>query len=221
MASALALAAHTIAVGHSDGNGAEDVAITVSYSLNCFYNLNSRVPTFRFGTGHIYNHGPPAPPPPPALPPAHDAPSRGQRSRTATKGSTRATARSCSSRATCSSAPRARCSRPTSGTPSRAGTTLAGGGATPRPPARSRLPRTRPPSSRPWACTRSSSPPPARRSRSERPGGRMGEACRHVRLVGPLWGLLGGPLAFVTMGSQMPRNTRCRPLRCLTTTDTC
>ncbi|KAG8790147.1 hypothetical protein FRC12_012676 [Ceratobasidium sp. 428] len=43
-------------VGHSDSNGAEDKAITVTFALNKWYNLNSRMPSFRFGTGHIYNN---------------------------------------------------------------------------------------------------------------------------------------------------------------------
>ncbi|KAG8718019.1 hypothetical protein FRC09_013293 [Ceratobasidium sp. 395] len=43
-------------VGHSDNNGAEDKAITVTFALNKWYNLNSRMPSFRFGTGHIYNN---------------------------------------------------------------------------------------------------------------------------------------------------------------------
>ncbi|KAF4580521.1 hypothetical protein EYR38_003120 [Pleurotus pulmonarius] len=43
-------------VGHSDNNGAEDVAITVTYANNYFSNLNSRTPSFRFGTGHIFNN---------------------------------------------------------------------------------------------------------------------------------------------------------------------
>jgi pectate lyase len=43
-------------VGHSDSNEDEDKAITVTYALNKWYNLNSRLPSFRFGTGHIYNN---------------------------------------------------------------------------------------------------------------------------------------------------------------------
>ncbi|KAJ8502945.1 hypothetical protein ONZ45_g11304 [Pleurotus djamor] len=43
-------------VGHSDSNGSEDVAITVTYANNHFFNLNSRTPSFRFGTGHIFNN---------------------------------------------------------------------------------------------------------------------------------------------------------------------
>ncbi|KAG9075965.1 hypothetical protein FRC06_009785, partial [Ceratobasidium sp. 370] len=30
--------------------------ITVTYALNKWYNLNSRMPSFRFGTGHIFNN---------------------------------------------------------------------------------------------------------------------------------------------------------------------
>ncbi|KAF8693146.1 hypothetical protein RHS03_08427, partial [Rhizoctonia solani] len=43
-------------VGHSDSNEDEDKAITVTYALNKWYNLNSRLPSFRFGTGHIFNN---------------------------------------------------------------------------------------------------------------------------------------------------------------------
>ncbi|KAI0390223.1 polysaccharide lyase family 1 protein [Xylariaceae sp. FL0594] len=43
-------------VGHSDSNGSEDIGhLTVTYANNYFKNLNSRGPSFRFGTGHIYN----------------------------------------------------------------------------------------------------------------------------------------------------------------------
>jgi pectate lyase len=30
---------------------------TVTYAYNYWSNLNSRTPSFRFGTGHIYNNG--------------------------------------------------------------------------------------------------------------------------------------------------------------------
>lgn len=44
-------------VGHSDSNSAEDKGhLTVTYKHNYFKNLNSRTPSFRFGTGHIYNN---------------------------------------------------------------------------------------------------------------------------------------------------------------------
>lgn len=43
-------------IGHSDDNGAEDKALTVTYHDNYFTNANSRNPSFRFGTGHIYNN---------------------------------------------------------------------------------------------------------------------------------------------------------------------
>lgn len=43
-------------VGHSDNNGSEDKAVTVTYAFNKWYNLNSRMPSFRFGTGHIFNN---------------------------------------------------------------------------------------------------------------------------------------------------------------------
>jgi pectate lyase len=43
-------------VGHSDKNSAEDTGhLRVSYANNYFYNLHSRGPSFRFGTGHIWN----------------------------------------------------------------------------------------------------------------------------------------------------------------------
>ncbi|RPB12279.1 pectate lyase plyA [Morchella conica CCBAS932] len=44
-------------VGHSDSNSAEDTGhLTVTYHHNYWKNLNSRGPSFRFGTGHIYNN---------------------------------------------------------------------------------------------------------------------------------------------------------------------
>ncbi|KAL1708602.1 polysaccharide lyase family 1 protein [Schizophyllum commune] len=43
-------------VGHSDNNGDEDKALQVTYAGNFFENLNSRGPSFRFGTGHIFNN---------------------------------------------------------------------------------------------------------------------------------------------------------------------
>ncbi|KAJ3511474.1 hypothetical protein NLJ89_g4080 [Agrocybe chaxingu] len=43
-------------VGHSDNNKAEDTKITVTYANNHFVNLNSRLPSFRFGRGHIFNN---------------------------------------------------------------------------------------------------------------------------------------------------------------------
>lgn len=43
-------------VGHSDSNEDEDSGhLTVTYANNYWYNINSRGPSFRFGTGHIYN----------------------------------------------------------------------------------------------------------------------------------------------------------------------
>ncbi|KAL5526161.1 hypothetical protein ACEPAG_7499 [Sanghuangporus baumii] len=42
-------------IGHSDNNGAQDKAITVTMAGNYWLNLNSRTPSFRFGTGHIFN----------------------------------------------------------------------------------------------------------------------------------------------------------------------
>ncbi|CAG7849094.1 Probable pectate lyase A; Flags: Precursor [Serendipita indica DSM 11827] len=43
-------------IGHSDSNGSEDKAITVTVHNNYWSNLNSRGPSFRFGTGHIFNN---------------------------------------------------------------------------------------------------------------------------------------------------------------------
>lgn len=43
-------------IGHSDSNSAEDTGhLRVTQSNNFWYNINSRGPSFRFGTGHIYN----------------------------------------------------------------------------------------------------------------------------------------------------------------------
>ncbi|KAI8635517.1 polysaccharide lyase family 1 protein [Xylariaceae sp. FL1651] len=43
-------------VGHSDDNGSEDTGhLIVTYANNYFSNINSRGPSYRFGTGHIYN----------------------------------------------------------------------------------------------------------------------------------------------------------------------
>lgn len=44
-------------VGHSNSNESEDKGkLHVTYHNNYFKNLNSRVPSFRFGTGHIFNN---------------------------------------------------------------------------------------------------------------------------------------------------------------------
>ncbi|KAH8155713.1 uncharacterized protein LAJ45_00723 [Morchella importuna] len=44
-------------VGHSDSNSAEDSGhLTVTYKHNYWSNLNSRTPSFRFGTGDIVNN---------------------------------------------------------------------------------------------------------------------------------------------------------------------
>lgn len=43
-------------IGHSDNNGNEDTGhLRVTQNNNYWYNINSRAPSFRFGTGHIYN----------------------------------------------------------------------------------------------------------------------------------------------------------------------
>lgn len=44
-------------IGHSDSNNAEDKGhLTVTYANNYLKNLNSRGPSFRFGTGHFFNN---------------------------------------------------------------------------------------------------------------------------------------------------------------------
>ncbi|KAG8969751.1 hypothetical protein FRC03_001096 [Tulasnella sp. 419] len=42
-------------VGHSDNNASEDTVITVTYAYNSWSNINSRMPSFRFGRGHVFN----------------------------------------------------------------------------------------------------------------------------------------------------------------------
>ncbi|KAK6392265.1 hypothetical protein LTR65_003721 [Meristemomyces frigidus] len=43
-------------VGHSDSNGDEDTGhLRVTYANNYWYNINSRMPSLRFGTGHVFN----------------------------------------------------------------------------------------------------------------------------------------------------------------------
>jgi pectate lyase len=44
-------------VGHSDSNSDEDTGhLTVTYANNRWANINSRTPSIRFGTAHIYNN---------------------------------------------------------------------------------------------------------------------------------------------------------------------
>lgn len=44
-------------VGHSDSNASEDTGhLRVTYSHNWFYNVNSRLPSLRFGKGHMFNN---------------------------------------------------------------------------------------------------------------------------------------------------------------------
>ena len=44
-------------VGHVDTNGAQDTGhLHVTYHHNWFYNVNSRTPSLRFGTAHVYNN---------------------------------------------------------------------------------------------------------------------------------------------------------------------
>jgi pectate lyase len=44
-------------IGHSDSNASEDTGhLRVTYHHNWFYNVNSRTPSLRFGTGHVYNN---------------------------------------------------------------------------------------------------------------------------------------------------------------------
>jgi pectate lyase len=43
-------------IGHSDNNGAEDTGhLRIIENNNYWKNINSRTPSIRFGTGHIYN----------------------------------------------------------------------------------------------------------------------------------------------------------------------
>ena len=43
-------------VGHSDNNAAEDTGkLHVTYHHNDFQRVNSRLPSIRFGTGHVYS----------------------------------------------------------------------------------------------------------------------------------------------------------------------
>jgi len=47
----------TSLVGHSDRNGSEDTGkLHITYHHNYFKNTSSRLPSLRFGTGHIYNN---------------------------------------------------------------------------------------------------------------------------------------------------------------------
>jgi pectate lyase len=44
-------------VGHSDSNAAQDTGhLHVTYHHNYFRNINSRTPSLRFGTGHVYDN---------------------------------------------------------------------------------------------------------------------------------------------------------------------
>lgn len=44
-------------VGHSDSNGDEDTGhLHVTYANNYWSNVSSRLPSIRFGTGHIFNN---------------------------------------------------------------------------------------------------------------------------------------------------------------------
>lgn len=43
-------------IGHSDNNGDEDTGhLHVTYHHNYWTNVNSRLPSIRFGTGHFYS----------------------------------------------------------------------------------------------------------------------------------------------------------------------
>ncbi|KAH8813906.1 pectin lyase fold/virulence factor [Flagelloscypha sp. PMI_526] len=47
----------TSLIGHSDSNADEDTGhLRVTFHHNIFTNVNSRTPSLRFGTGHIYNN---------------------------------------------------------------------------------------------------------------------------------------------------------------------
>jgi pectate lyase len=44
-------------VGHSDNNASQDTGhLKVTYHHNWFNNVNSRIPSLRFGTGHFYDN---------------------------------------------------------------------------------------------------------------------------------------------------------------------
>jgi pectate lyase len=44
-------------IGHSDSNGSEDTGhLRVTYHHNYFNNCDQRMPSLRFGTGHVYNN---------------------------------------------------------------------------------------------------------------------------------------------------------------------
>jgi len=44
-------------IGHSDSNGSEDTGhLRVTYHHNFFNNCDQRMPSLRFGTGHVYNN---------------------------------------------------------------------------------------------------------------------------------------------------------------------
>ena len=44
-------------MGHSDNNADEDTGnLLITYANNHWANLNSRGPSFRFGTGHMFNN---------------------------------------------------------------------------------------------------------------------------------------------------------------------
>ncbi|KAL6595221.1 pectin lyase-like protein [Neocallimastix sp. 'constans'] len=44
-------------VGHSDSNGSEDTGkLHITYHHNYFKNIGSRLPSLRFGTGHVFNN---------------------------------------------------------------------------------------------------------------------------------------------------------------------
>ncbi|KAF5859395.1 hypothetical protein ETB97_002902 [Aspergillus alliaceus] len=46
-----------VLIGHSNNNGDEDTGhLRITLNNNYLYNLNSRGPSFRFGTGHLYNN---------------------------------------------------------------------------------------------------------------------------------------------------------------------
>jgi pectate lyase len=46
----------TSLVGHSDGNGEQDKVITVTFAMNRWENLHSRMPSVRFGKAHLFNN---------------------------------------------------------------------------------------------------------------------------------------------------------------------
>ncbi|PPQ68287.1 hypothetical protein CVT24_005103, partial [Panaeolus cyanescens] len=47
---------HKCSLVGADNSNTEDKAVTITYAYNHFYNIGSRMPSIRFGKGHIYNN---------------------------------------------------------------------------------------------------------------------------------------------------------------------